>query len=153
MGRAIAAVIVGYVLMFIIVFVSFSVAFLAMGVDSAFRPGSYDVSGLWIVVSIVLGFIAAVIGGLVCAAIAKGGNASKALAAVVLVLGLIFAVPAITKSDEAPPAARTENVGPVEAMQQAQQPVWIALLNPLLGAVGVLVGAGIYARGKTPVAH
>ncbi|NIQ25985.1 MAG: hypothetical protein GTN88_05455, partial [Gammaproteobacteria bacterium] len=149
MGRAVAAVIVGYVTMFAVVFVSFSLAFLAMGVDNAFRAGSYEVSGLWIVVSIVLGFIAAVIGGLVCAKIAKGGKAPKALAVVVLALGLILAVPVITKSGEAVPEVRTESVGPMEAMQQAEQPVWIALLNPILGAVGVLVGAGLSARRRT----
>ncbi len=135
--------------MFVLVFVSFSVAYLAMGVDNAFRAGSYEVSGLWIVVSIVLGLVAAAIGGFVCAAIAKAGNAPKALAVVVVVLGLIFAVPVFTRSDEAAPPARTENVGPVEAMQHAQQPPWIALLNPLLGAVGVLVGAGVYGRRRS----
>jgi hypothetical protein len=28
----------------------------------------------------------------------------------------------------------------MEAMQEAIQPVWMALLNPVIGAVGVLLG-------------
>jgi hypothetical protein len=36
-----------------------------------------------------------------------------------------------------------------EAMQQAQTPVWVMLLNPVIGAIGVLVGGGA-ARSEGP---
>ncbi len=143
MGRAIGSVILGYLVMFAVVFVTFSLAYMAMGVDGAFRPGTYEVSGIWIVTSIVLGFVAAVLGGLVCGAIARSATPPKVLAAVVLVLGLILAVPVLTRSGEAETKPRSAEVGTMEAMQEAVQPVWIALLNPVLGAVGVLVGAGL----------
>jgi hypothetical protein len=38
----------------------------------------------------------------------------------------------------------------MEAMQNAKQPAWIVLLNPLLGAAGVLVGARL-KRGRGEV--
>jgi hypothetical protein len=32
-------------------------------------------------------------------------------------------------------------------MDNVEQPIWIALLNPLIGAVGVLAGARLKNRG------
>jgi hypothetical protein len=34
-------------------------------------------------------------------------------------------------------------VANMEAMQKARTPGWVALMNPLIGAVGVMVGAGL----------
>ena len=144
MGRVIGGVVVGYLVMFAIVFVTFSIAFVSMGTDKAFKPGSYDVSGLWIAVSFVLGLVAAIVGGLVCALIAPGTKAPVALAALVLVLGLLMAVPVLTAKTE--PKVRTGKVGNMEAMQNAAQPAWIALLNPVVGAVGALAGAQLRRR-------
>ena len=59
--RTVVAVVVGYVVMFVAVFVSFSIAYLLMGTGGAFRPGTYDVSLLWVAASLVLGFLAAVV--------------------------------------------------------------------------------------------
>ncbi len=80
MWRSIGAVILGYVAMAAAVFVTYTLAYLIMGADGAFRPDSYDVSGLWLVASIVLGLIAAVIGGLICVNVAKDARAPLALA-------------------------------------------------------------------------
>ena len=63
MWRAILSVIAGYLAMFLFVFVSFSAAYLTMGTEGAFQPGSYEVSGLWLAVSFVLSLGAAVGGG------------------------------------------------------------------------------------------
>ncbi|MDQ3667052.1 MAG: hypothetical protein M3410_10870 [Acidobacteriota bacterium] len=41
MLRAVLAVIVGYVVMVLLVFATFSLAYLLMGADGAFRPGTY----------------------------------------------------------------------------------------------------------------
>jgi len=67
MLRAILSVIAGYVTMFMVVMATFSVAFLALGTERAFAPGSWDPSVLWLVVSFALGLLAAVVGGWVCA--------------------------------------------------------------------------------------
>ena len=131
-------VIVGYLVMFAFVFVTFTVAFLLMGTERAFKPGSYDVSGLWIGVSFILALAAAILGGLVCAWIARDTKALVGLAGLVLVLGFLMALPVLTAKAE--PKARSGAVGNMEAMQNAAQPAWIALLNPLVGAGGALVG-------------
>lgn len=143
MLRGILGVIAGYVVMFVVVFGSFTAAYLAMGAEKAFRPGTYDVSMLWIAISIVLGLVAAIAGGLVCAAIAKGGKAPMALAILVVVLGVLMAIPTLNAPDAGAPVERTGDVGNMAAMQSARTPSWVAFLNPVIGAVGVMLGAGL----------
>jgi len=140
MGRIIGGVIVGYLVMFVIVFTTFSVAFLAMGSDGAFLPGSYEVSMLWIVVSIILGLVAAVAGGFVCALIARGGGAVKWLVGLVVILGILSVIPTLMPPDPSMPTVREADLGNMEAMMNARTPAWVAMLNPVIGAVGVIIG-------------
>ena len=56
MLRTIGAVVLGYLAMALVVFVALSGAYLAVGADGAFRPGVYEVSALWIGISLVVGF-------------------------------------------------------------------------------------------------
>ena len=144
MARSILAVVAGYATLALLIFVSFTALYLLMGSDAAFEPGSYDASSLWVMTSFPLGVAASVAAGYVCAAIARGGRAPQVLAGVVLVLGLLFAIPVLRAADDAP--ARAGDVSNMEAMQQARQPRWVALANPFVGAVGVLVGAGLRRR-------
>lgn len=144
MIRNIGAVILGYIAMALLIFLTFSAAYLLMGASGAFNPGTYEVSGLWLAASFVLGLMAAVGGGYVCAAVAGRSRAPLALAVLVLVIGLLAAIPELkAASDGVAPPPRTGAVSNMEAMQNAVLPVWIALLNPLVGAAGVLLGARI----------
>lgn len=149
MARTIGSVILGYLVMVIVVFATFMLAYRAMGVDRAYQPGTYDVSGLWIAVSIVLGVIAAILGGFACARVAHSPAAPKVLAAVVMILGLVMAiVAAVGVGAEDREEVRPAEVSGMEAMQNSQTPVWVQFLNPLIGAVGVLYGAGLARRSK-----
>lgn len=140
MWRTLAAVIAGYVTMALIVFAGLTAAYLAMGTARAFEPGSYDVSKLWIVVSIVVMVAAALAGGFVCGKVAKTGTAVKVLIGVVVVLGLFSAVSAMNQP--APATPRPESLTNFEAMTQAKPPAWAGFMNVLIGVVGVAVGAG-----------
>jgi ABC-type transport system involved in multi-copper enzyme maturation permease subunit len=146
MGRKIIGVIVGYIAMAVVIFLSFTAAYLAMGANQAFKPGVYDVSLRWAAISIVLSLIAAIVGGYVCTLIARGTRAAQILAGLVIVLGILVAIPVLTGRDTRP-NKRPEEVPNLQAMQSARTPKWVAILNPIVGAVGVLVGAGI--RQKT----
>ena len=146
MARKILGVIVGYVVMALVIFLTFTVAYLVMGAGQAFKPGTYNVSLRWIAISFVLGLIAAIVGGYTCALIARSTRAAQVLAGIVLVLGIIVAIPAITGSDTRP-NTRPAEVPNMQAMQNARTPAWVAILNPIVGLVGVLVGASI--RQKT----
>ena len=103
---------------------------------------------LWIVVSIALSLIAAIVGGVVCSAIAKNPRAVLALAGLVLVLGLLSAIPALTTPGANETKVRTSDVGNMEAMMNAKQPAWIALLNPLIGVAGVMIGGRFRASAN-----
>ncbi len=148
MVRAVLAVIVGYLVMALLVFSSFSLAYLLMGADGAFRPGTYEVTPLWLVVSFVFSFIAAVVGGWVCATIARRSPAAKGFAAVVFILGLLLALSVLMASDDARPQVREGNVGNIAAMQNAKQPAWVALMNALIAPAGILLGARLKEGDK-----
>lgn len=141
MIREIGAVLVAYICMAVFIFATLSVAYMALGSEGAFLPGSYDVSMSWILITTLLGLIAAGLGGLVCAIIALKAVTPKALAGAVLVLGLLMAIPVLTADDSEKKTVRAGAVAMSEAMTDAQQPIWVAFLNPLVGAVGVLGGA------------
>ncbi len=147
MLRSIGSAIVGYIATFLVVFISLTAAYLLVGVDRAFRPGVYEVSALWVVISIVVGIGAALVGGWVARRIAGRALGPQILAGLVFVLGVAMAVPALTAETDLgagadPVAQRTSEVGPMEAMQHAKSPLVAVLLNPLIGVVGVLVGGG-----------
>ncbi len=149
MGRIIGSVVAGYIVMFIAVFVGMSAAWAALGAGGSFRPGRWDISTTWAAVSVAVGLVAAVLGGLACAAIAKDGRGPKALAGFVVLLGLALAIPVMTSSvNVADLGPRPETMSMMEAMTKAQSPPWMALLNPLIGAVGVMIGAGL-RKGPT----
>jgi amino acid transporter len=143
MLRAIAGVIVSYLVMAIVITVVFLGLFLVLGVERVFQPDSYEVSTLWLLVTIALGFGSAIIGGYVCAAISKSQRACQVLALIVLVLGILLCLPKMHED----PHVRAGEVPTWQVMQLAQMPAWLHVLNPVLGAVGVMLGA----RMKKPL--
>lgn len=148
MGRVIGSAVVGYIVLLLMVFCLATAGWMMLGADWAFIPSSWNVSKRWLLLMCVIGFAAAVAGGWVCAAIAKGDTRGpKALAILVLVLGGVGAVVVFTGSaDVAAFGPRTPDVAMMTAMSQIQQPEWVAILNPVLGMIGVLIGA----RLKSP---
>ena len=141
MGRKIGGVIVGYIVMAAFIFLSFTLLYLILGTEGSFKPASYQVSAVWLIASLILGLIAAVIGGYVCVMIAKEQKTAYILAGIVLVLGILFALPGLSVSDEEMNKVREGNVPNMEAMQNAKQPPLVLILNPIIGAVGVILGS------------
>jgi hypothetical protein len=138
MLRIIASAIVGYLVVFLCLFALCTGAYLAMGTEAAFQPGSYQVTTTWIAVSLVLSFAAGIVGGFVSKLIARTQTGPRALAGLVLVLGLAMA--AMVAMSPPPPTERAASVPNMEAMMKAQTPVWVAVLSPLIGVAGVLLG-------------
>lgn len=147
MLRKVGGIVAGYVAMAAIVFAGLTVAYLAIGPDGAFRPGVYDVSPMWSVLSIAVGFGAAVIGGWVARKVSGTVRGVQLLAGVVVILGTALALQAYV-GDPASASVRSDALGPFEAMQQAQTPLWLVLLNPVIGAIGVLLGGGAFRRAS-----
>jgi FtsH-binding integral membrane protein len=139
MIKSILAVIVGYIVMAIVAFAVCTCAYLVLGTDRVFEPDSYNVSTIWIVLMIAVALVGGILGGLTCAAISKSKGACMALAIIVLVVGLLSAI--LTGMKEHPSAARSGDVSNLEAMTKAQTPAWLCFVNPVLGAVAVMLGA------------
>jgi hypothetical protein len=143
--RIALGVIAGYLVTACAVFLLFTLAYLLLGADGSFRSGTYEVSTTWIVVSFVLSLLAAIAGGMVSRMIGRSHLAPLILAVAVVLIGIILAVPVLRGTDSRP-VLRTGEVGNLEAMQNARQPASVALLNPLVGAIGVFIGGRLRRR-------
>jgi hypothetical protein len=146
MVRSIIAVIVSYLVMFILSFIAFTCVYLVLQADGSFKPGLFEASNLWIGIALCVNLIAAIIGGLVCAAISKSSRAPIALAIVVIVIGLVLGVFSIAAQKANAGLVRHGEVPMMEAMQKAQQPVWVHTTFPLLVAMGVVIGGRLRRR-------
>jgi hypothetical protein len=142
MVRFIAAVAIGYLVMLLVVIGVFIAVSPLISVDRLFEPGSYQAARGWIALSLGISLVAAMTAGSICARIAPTTAAPLWLAAVVLVLGGLMAIPAVMGTDPARGGPRPPVITMSDAMAHAEQPLWVALLNPLVGAAGVLIGAG-----------
>src|SRR5262249_52285781 len=103
-------------------------------------------SNRWIAMSAAGILITAIIAGLICAAIAKGGKAPLALAVVVIVLGVLLAIPAVFKARKNADMIR---IGPVhgrEAAEKSYWPIWTPFAFPFISAIGVVVGGKLKRR-------
>lgn len=148
MGKKILAILAGYFAMAISVFLSFTILYFVLGPEGSFAENSYRVTILWVLLSIVISIASAVLGGYVCQWVSKNRNTSLLLAVIVLLLGIILAFPALTTTNEYAHLPRNEKVGNLEAMQRAQQPPFILILNPIIGAVGVYFGSQLKREKK-----
>jgi hypothetical protein len=141
MIKGIISVIAGYIVMGVCVFTTFTVAYRILGAEGSFQPGTYDVSGIWTLISVVTALAASVLGGLVCISIAKSRRAVLGLVGLVIVLGTVSAVMETKKKASQALPPRTAEVSNQEAMMHARTPFWLLIMNPLLGVAGVLAGA------------
>lgn len=145
MLKSILAIIVSYVAMFIFLFAAFTGCYFALGAEGTFQTDSYNVTTVWIALTVVVCLLAGIIGGLLCAAISKNQRTCQIFAFIVLFLGLLACIPAMQRSDA--PNTRAGEVSNLEAMRLAVSPMWLHLLNPVISAAGVLLGARLKGRG------
>ena len=146
MLKSILAVIVSYVAMFIFLFAAFTGCYFALGVEGTFQTDSYNVTTVWIALTVVVCLVAGIIGGLLCAAISKSKKTCQVFAFIVLFLGLLACIPAMQRNPDAP-NTRAGEVSNLEAMGLAVSPMWVHLLTPVISAAGVLLGARLKGRG------
>ena len=142
MLRAIFGVVVGYTVMAVVLTVLWLGGFLALGLDRFFQPDSYEVSSLWIGISLVISVVCSLLGGYLCAAIGRSMGACKALALAVLVIGILCSLPKLREDTN----WRAGEVPTLQVMNLAQAPRWMYIVTPALGAIGVLLGARLRWR-------
>ena len=137
MLRIIGGVIGGFAALFACLFALFTPAYLVLGADGAFQPGSYEVSGTWIILSVIVSAIGAVVGGFACKLIAGKQAAVWILIALFLALSANKIIS--EQSRIVPP--RAGNVANIEAMNSAKFPTWLLYVMPLISVAGLLAGA------------
>ena len=133
-----AAVVAAYLVIGVFVMVTFTIAYKLVGPNGAFRPGTYEVTLTWNLLSLVLGLIAAVLGGWVCVLIDDRAWAGRSLMILIVVLGMIDVAATFKKSQGTSPQ-RGDDVDNHTAMRHARKPVWVAVTNIIVGVVGVAI--------------
>ncbi|MCI0364475.1 MAG: hypothetical protein L0Y44_13610 [Phycisphaerales bacterium] len=143
MWRAILGVVVGWLSMTFVVGAVFAVTMRAIGAEGVYRPGTYWTTSTFNAVVMVGSFFGALVGGWVCALVAESRKPVQVLAVIVLALGLVGGLWNMSKPDPAPPAGEPTFE---EGRLRGKEPNWFAFTAPLVGAAGVLVGAGLVKR-------
>ena len=138
MGRAIGATVVGYIVIACVTFAALTLAWVLLGADGAFRPGVFDVSMTWILITIIVGVVAALAGGRVARMISKDATGPRLLAALLVIMGVAAAVHAFGADPVSP--ARTGAMPMFEAISQTRMPLWSHLVNAVIGAASALIG-------------
>lgn len=145
MGRAILAVVAGYAVMFIVVFVLLTAAYFALGTDGAFKEGSFEPSTPWVIIMFLVGLLAAIVGGFVCTKIAPRTGPLYGLIAVIVLLGLVSVGGSMAVED---PGPRSSDLSSMEAMMSAVTPIWVNVGNIIVGIFGTLFGGRMGLKGK-----
>jgi len=140
MGKRIAGVVAGYLTMMVMVFGLMSLGWVAVGAEGAFKPGVFVTTDLWQAISIAVAVIAALFGGRVARRIGGDRETVVGLAVLVFVLGVVFAIPVVMADPALATLPRPDGLAMMDAVQQAQQPAWVAIANPIIGAIGAMLG-------------
>lgn len=143
MLRIIGGIIVGWLVSGIIVAAVFVLTGLALRTDGTFQPNSYWTTNTFNILVLAGGTIAAVVGGLVCAMIARNHNAAFALAAIVMAIGIGSAVMNMNKPD---PPVRTGEITIEDIQKHGKEPTWFAFSSPILAGLGIVIGSGLRRR-------
>jgi hypothetical protein len=145
MLKSILAIIVSYVAMFVIFMAIFTCLYFALGIERVFQADSYEVSMLWIALTLVIGFLVSMFAGWLCAAISKSWRTCQLFALIVFLLARMQCLSALRRNPDAP-NTRAGEVGMFDAMSLAVTPLWLHFVNPILSGAGVLIGARMKRR-------
>ena len=146
MLKSILAIIVSYVAMFVIFMAIFTGLYFVLGVERVFQADSYEVSMLWIVLTLVIGFVVSMFSGYLCAAISKSWRTCQVFALIVFLLALIQCFSALRRNNPDAPNTRAGEVGMFDAMSLAVTPLWLHFVNPIISGAAVLIGARMKRR-------
>jgi hypothetical protein len=146
MLKSILAIIVSYIVMLLLFTLVFAALYPALGVERVFQPDSYEISTLWLVLSIIGSFFGAMFAGWLCVMISKSFKVGQVFALIVLVgSAIICSAPSLYRESEGP-HVRAGEVGFFDAMEREVSPRWLHFVNPVLSAAGALAGARMRRR-------
>ena len=143
MARATIGVIVGYIVMFILQLAAFMTIYTVMGADWSFKPASYQASTRWTVMQFTVIFVTALIAGLICALISKGGKAPLVLAVVTLAIGFTLGAVHVAMQPADTHELRTASESNIF---RARHPTWVIFAGPIIAAIGIGIGGKMKRR-------
>jgi hypothetical protein len=145
MLRSILAIVVSYIAMFVVFMAIFFGLYFALGVERVFQPDSYEVSMLWITVTLVIAFLVTMFAGYLCAAISHSWRTCQVFALIVFLLALWQCFSGLRRDSEGP-NVRGGDVTYLEAIGHAVTPMWLHFVNPVINGLGILIGARMKRR-------
>lgn len=139
MVRPILGVIVGFIVTFILVSVLFVGAAVTLGGDGCFEKGTYNPTMAFNIFAVVASIVGALAGGWVCSKVGRNKAAVIALAAVFFCFG---AYGAWVNFNRPEPGPRPEGISMIDVFKdhKGKEPNWFAIANPIIGALGVMLG-------------
>lgn len=147
MLKSILAIIVSYVAMFVLFMAVFTGLYFALGIERVFQTDSYEVSILWIIVTLIGAFLGTMFAGYLCFAISQSWRTCQVFALIVFLLALVQCFSALKRNPDAP-NVRAGEVGYLDAIGLAVTPLWLHFVNPLVSGAGVLLGARMKRRAS-----
>jgi hypothetical protein len=148
MFKSIVAIIVSYIAMFVIFMAIFFGLYFTLGVERVFQPDSYEVSILWIIITLVVAFLVTMFAGYLCVVISKSWRTGQVFALIVFLFALWQCFSGLRRDSEGP-NVRGGDVTYLEAIGHAVTPFWLHLVNPVVNGAGALLGARLRRRGNT----
>ncbi len=151
MLRTVLGALIGYLVIAVITLLGVAGLWVVLGAEAAFREGTTVASNLWAGANCVIGLVAAIMGGLVAAAIGRHPTRLpvKVLAGLVLLLGMILAFRQLdVQPDPLPEGKTVAELTFVEAGTVAVSPTWYNFAIPLIGTLGVLMGGYLVAPAR-----
>ena len=148
MRKTVVGVIAGYFVMLVLIFVLFAVVWFTLGADRLFAPERYEASVAWIAQSLLVAFVAALGAGSVAGRIG-GIRAVRALAIVIVAVGILMAWPIIAAWTDWRPVERPAAISMMDATRYARQPPMVAASLPFVGALGAWLGGSGSGRRRS----
>jgi hypothetical protein len=147
MLKSILAIIVSYIVGNLVFFAMVTGCFFLLGVERVFEPDSYEISTAWLVLTLIVSLLGAVVAGYVCRLISQSWRICQVLALIILLLSSISCIVQLRRINPDAPNIRAGEVGYFDAMKLGVPPRWLPFVNPVVGCMGVLIGARMKRRG------
>jgi hypothetical protein len=143
--RAVAGVVVAFIVMSVLVLALSLAPWYLLGVDAVLEPGRFDSTPAFDAWAVIVGVAGAVLAGWICAAIGRSRIAVSILAVICVAGGFVNH---FSQHHKPEPGVRAAGVSVMDAVNQRKEADWFTLLMPCLGAAGVLVGSGLAAARR-----
>ena len=141
MGKPILGAVLGLVVLLGVVMGLFFGIYAVLGAEKSFEGDTWNPSAFWMGVMLVVNLGAAAAAGLVCRAVSKSNQGRNILVAIVIAMSLYSTYDVTNRAK--PEGPRPAEVSMEDAMNKAQTPSWLLILNPLIGIGGIMWFASV----------